>query len=85
MQYLLPMGMLVPVQITCSLNQLLYIIELRTSKTVHPTLRKVALDMANWLSVCLPELKIFPDLSDDSIHSARGKQTIFGADNKPIN
>lgn len=85
MQYLLPMGMLIPVQMTCSLNQLLYIIELRTGKTVHPTLRKVALDMYKYLSIQLPDLKIYADESKDDIHDARGKQTIFGADNKPIN
>jgi thymidylate synthase ThyX len=40
-QYSTPMGFNVTFRYTCDLNQTLYILELRSSKTVHQTLRKV--------------------------------------------
>ena len=42
LQYMLPMGMLVPVDMQFPLRQLVYFIELRSGQTVHPTLREFA-------------------------------------------
>jgi hypothetical protein len=42
LQYMLPMGMIVPVDMVFPLRQLVYFIELRSGQTVHPTLRQFA-------------------------------------------
>ena len=46
-QYYLPIGYNVPIVAKLSLSQIFYIIELRSSKTVHPTLRKVIHQIAS--------------------------------------
>lgn len=45
-QYYLPMGYRVPVSLTGDLSALVYLIELRSTRFVHPTLRHRALQMA---------------------------------------
>jgi thymidylate synthase ThyX len=45
LQYYLPMGYRVPCRITGDLPALVYLVELRSGVTVHPTLRKIAQDM----------------------------------------
>lgn len=47
LQYYLPMGYRVPCRVTGDLPALVYLVELRSSSTVHATLREVAQDMAN--------------------------------------
>ncbi len=48
-QYYVPMGYEVQVGLDCSLASAVYIAELRSGQTVHPTLRKVAQKMASFL------------------------------------
>lgn len=45
-QYLLPMGMKIPTRITGSLSKIMYLIELRSQSTVHPTLHANAVNLA---------------------------------------
>jgi len=70
-----PMGMQVPVEIDLALDEMFYIAELRSSKTVHPTLRPVAQAIGRYLRDTL-ELKVYLDESPDEFVSYRGKQTI---------
>lgn len=48
-QYYIPMGFNIPNRLTGDLHALVYLVELRTTRFVHPTLRKVALKMAEEL------------------------------------
>lgn len=48
-QYFLPMGYLVSCRLTGGLPQLVYLVELRTTRFVHPTLRMRAQQMASTL------------------------------------
>lgn len=49
-QYFMPMGCLVPFTLKYSVSQAVYVAELRSGQTVHPTLRPVAQSMAKYLS-----------------------------------
>ncbi len=51
MQYFTPMGFKVPIRLVGSLSKLVYLVELRSQKTVHPTLH----DRAHWFSAILKE------------------------------
>lgn len=73
-QYLIPMGFKVPGLLSCTLPQLVYLAELRTSKTVHPTLRVIAKEFAKLAKKYVP---IFDDTSDDVIDTRRGTQDII--------
>lgn len=73
-QYLVPLGFNVNCILNCSLQQLVYIAELRTSKTVHPTLRVIAKEFARVAEKYVP---IFDDKSDDEIDTRRGSQDII--------
>jgi len=73
LQYLCALGFNLPCVLDCDLPQLVYLSELRTSKTVHPTLRKVAKQMANVAKQYVP---IYDDQSEDEIDLRRGKQDI---------
>lgn len=80
LQYCIPMGYNVAFNYTCDLNQLLYMIELRTSKTVHQTLRKL---MIEWLNLLRSDnrfsnIHIHADTSDDNFTLKRGTQTFSG-------
>lgn len=48
-QYFMPMGCLVPFTLVYSVSQALYVAELRSGQTVHPTLRPLAQSMASYL------------------------------------
>ncbi len=75
-QYYLPMGTLVPVQITQDLPAFIYRMELRSSKTVHPTLRRVVHREIHQFRQRFPHFKMFVDMEPDSWTVRRGKQTI---------
>ena len=49
-QYFMPMGCLVPFTLKYSVSQAVYVAELRSGQTVHPTLRPVAQSMAKHLN-----------------------------------
>lgn len=76
-QYLLPIGSVVKINQTFGLASLIYMLETRTSSTVHPIVRKYALNVAQQFLDILPS-KISLYIGKDyegSIH--RGTQTIL--------
>jgi thymidylate synthase ThyX len=75
-QFYVAMGFNVPCKVTRGLPGTLYLIELRTSKTVHPTMRKVAQEMARTLQEKYPILPIHADMSPDDWDIRRGAQDI---------
>jgi thymidylate synthase ThyX len=75
-QYYVAMGFRVPCRVSYGLPAALYTIELRSGKTVHPSLRIIAQDMARALQVRLPNLKMHIDFSSDDWDVRRGKQDI---------
>lgn len=75
-QYYVAMGYNVPIKITGGLPAFTYVLELRSGTTVHPTLRKVAQEVANDMQKLLPNVALYPDLSLDDWDTRRGNQTI---------
>lgn len=75
-QHYIAMGFNVPCKLTRGLPGTIYLIELRTGMMTHPTLRKVAQDMATTLLAYYPELKLHADMNPDSWSIRRGTQDI---------
>jgi thymidylate synthase ThyX len=75
-QYYIGMGFRVPCRVSYGLPAALYTIELRSGKTVHPSLRIIAQDMARALQQKLPNLKMHIDFDSDDWDVRRGKQDI---------
>lgn len=75
-QYLIALGFLVPWRYTCGLPAAIYLAELRSGKTVHPTARTVAIKLAKALQVEFPDLKLYADLDPDDWDIKRGTQDI---------
>lgn len=76
LQYYFAMGFNVTCKVSYGLPAALYVIELRSGKMVHPTLRKVAHKMADKLAKMFPEVKMNVDRSLDDWDIRRGMQTI---------
>jgi thymidylate synthase ThyX len=75
LQYAVPMGYKVPCRMTGDLPALVYLVELRSSSTVHPTLRKVAQDMGK--IIALLGIPVYLDESDSGRFDVkRGNQDI---------
>jgi len=75
-QYLVALGFRVPWRYTCGLPAAIYLAELRSGKTVHPTARKVAIQLAEALLTEFPDLKLYADLDPDDWDIKRGTQDI---------
>jgi len=77
-QYYCPMGYLIPNFLTGDLPALVYLVELRATRFVHPTLRKVAINMAKMLREQFGRfgLVIHLDPQPESFDVKRGKQDI---------
>lgn len=75
-QYLLPMGTTVICSLGYSVPQMLYVGELRSGKTVHPSLRPIAQNMLKQLERDLPGIALHGDMDEDSWNEKRGTQTI---------
>jgi len=75
-QYLVAMGFRVPLRYTFDLPGLVYFVELRSGKTVHPTLRPVAQRMADELAKRFPEVALHVDRYPDDWDVRRGSQDI---------
>lgn len=75
-QYYLPMGYNVRTRVTYGLPASVYVTELRSGRTVHPTLRKIAHQMHAALKEHFPSLHLYSDLSPDDRDVRRGKQDI---------
>jgi thymidylate synthase ThyX len=75
-QYLVPLGTQVRATLDCSLPQLIYMLELRTGQTVHPTLRAPMINITNWLKEYYPNITVYADTEDDKWSIKRGTQDI---------
>lgn len=78
-QYYTAMGYRVPNQLIGSIPALVYLVELRANRFTHPTLRKRAQQMAEWLGGSFRPygLKIHLDPDPDRFDIRRGEQTII--------
>ena len=76
LQYYIPMGMNVACELTYDLPQMVYVAELRSGRTVHPTLRAIAQRMALFLQERHPKLALYADLRGDKFSVKRGLQDI---------
>ncbi|MDP3901862.1 MAG: FAD-dependent thymidylate synthase [bacterium] len=83
-QYYLAMGFSAPMRIVGGLPAIVYLLELRCSKTVHPTLRQRAQEMAKAFITAFPIIKIYADLNPHDWDIKRGTQTITDADGRAI-
>ncbi len=75
-QYFVAMGFRVPCHFTFDLPALVYFIELRSGRLVHPTLRVIAHAMHHALRTALPSVKLHTDLELDDWDVRRGLQDI---------
>ncbi len=76
-QYYIAMGFNVFCRTTYNLPAAVYVIELRSGKPVHPTLRKIAHEMYHSITKKLPNLKLNCDLEPDDWDYRRGLQDII--------
>lgn len=70
------MGFQVSCRVTQPFPAFVYRLELRSSKTVHPTLRAVVHDEIAWFRSRFPRVALHVDTDPDSWTVRRGKQTI---------
>jgi len=75
-QYLFPMGTQALVHAAYSVPEAVYIGELRSGKTVHPSLRPVAQHMLDILKKDIPSVALYGDMEENSWNAKRGEQTI---------
>jgi thymidylate synthase ThyX len=75
-QYYIPMGMCVACQVTYGLPSAVYVTELRSAKTVHPTLRKIAHWLHGNIKKTFPQIALHSDMDPDDWSLRRGQQTI---------
>lgn len=75
-QYLYPMGTAVLCHLAYTIPQMTYVAELRSQKTVHPSLRPVAQGMAKILREDFPQMALYIDTDADGWSAKRGEQTI---------
>lgn len=75
-QYFIAMGFQVPCRFTFDLPALVYFIELRSGRLVHPTLRPIAHAMHHAIRKTLPIVALHTDLDRDDWDIRRGLQDI---------
>lgn len=76
LQYAVPMGYEIPVTYKCDLNQAMYILELRSGKTVHNTLRHLIQAWAKAFTATFDNsFNIHVDFDEDNFTLKRGTQT----------
>lgn len=79
-QYYCALGFEVPCSVTYALPALLYVLELRSSKTVHPTLRQRVREMILQFRASFPDVALHVELDPDDWTIRRGEQTIAKKD-----
>lgn len=78
LMYYVPMGTTVVGALRCDLPQAVYLSELRSSRTVHPTARMVARDLSTYVRSVLPDsVPLHIDSFDGLFATTRGRQTIL--------
>ncbi len=75
-QNYIAMGYQVPCKVTQGLPGFVYRLELRSSKSVHPTLRQVVHEEIRQFERFLPDVALHVDMDPDSWSVRRGTQTI---------
>lgn len=75
-QYYDALGFRVPCSVTYGLPALLYVLELRSGKTVHPSLRRVVHAMVKKFQHEYPTVALHVDTDPDDWSVRRGEQTI---------
>ncbi len=75
-QYYIAMGFNVACHLHHPLPSAVYVTELRSGKTVHPSLRRIAHKMYHALNEALPEIKLYCDLDLDDWDVRRGLHDI---------
>jgi hypothetical protein len=73
-QYISPMGTIAPVNLEYTVAQAVYVAELRTGKTVHPTLRKPMQELAKILAY--HGVQVYADMDESDWTLRRGTQDI---------
>ncbi len=76
-QYYIAIGFNVSCQVTYPLPAAVYVTELRSNKTVHPSLRNIAHKMYHAISEAFPNLKLHADLDMDDWDIRRGLADII--------
>lgn len=79
-QYYTALGFRVPCSVTYALPAAVYVMELRSGKTIHPTLRRRVHEMIQRFQKELPQVPIHVDLDQDDWDIRRGNQTIIALD-----
>src|SRR5690606_29600186 len=81
-QYLVPMGYLLPNRLTGNLAALVYVVELRSTRFVHPTLRVIAQQMGHELLERFGShgLVLHIDDTEDRLDIGRGAHDIVKKD-----
>jgi thymidylate synthase ThyX len=75
-QYYTALGFRVPCRVTYALPALLYVMELRSGKTVHPTLRRKVHGMIELFKRNYADIALHADMDPDDWDVRRGDQTI---------
>lgn len=75
-QYYTALGFRVPCQVTYSLPAAVYVMELRSGKMVHPTLRRYMHKYIREFKLQFPEVALHVDMDPDDWDVRRGTQTI---------
>lgn len=75
-QYYIALGYCVTCSVTYSLPAAVYVLEIRSAKTVHPTLRQTIHGMIRSFQSEFPEVPLHVDMDPDDWDVRRGVQTI---------
>lgn len=75
-QYYIPMGFMVGANFTWTFDQCVYVAELRSAGTVHPTFRVHAQEIGRWIKKVAPYATSYVDYSEDKWSYKRGTQDI---------
>ncbi len=75
-QYYAALGYMVPIEVIYGLPAAVYVMELRSGKTVHPTLRKKIHEMILLFKEKFPNIALHVNMDPDDWDIRRGTQTI---------
>ena len=75
-QYYTALGYRVPCFVSYGLPAAVYVMELRSGKTIHPTLRRIIHTMVKQFQTVYPDVPLHVDMSRDDWDVRRGNQTI---------
>lgn len=80
-QYYVAMSYICPIKVACNLPSAVYIAELRSGTTVHPTVRKIAHQIGDTLERLIPGIALHLDRSEGVWDIKRGAQDIVEVGN----